>query len=352
MKTCSSIHLTDSKLAILLLFVLVSFSFTLAQDWDRIINLKGTWKFSLGDDKQWAAKDFKDSEWEDIKVPAAWETEGYYNYNGFAWYRIHFNYDPDLQNENIYVDMGYIDDVDEVYLNGKLIGSSGSFWPDYKTAASVRRRYPVESKMFVNGDNVIAVRVFDSYSTGGILKGDVGVYTLKNALLADINLEGKWLFKKGDDESWKDLKLDVSDWQTIQVPGVWDKNYDGFAWYRKEFRVEKDFNTDKLILMVGKIDDLDEVYVNGNFVGATGFINKDKTNIKIGGEAADFRCYLLPKNLLKKGEINIIAVRVYDGRERGGIYEGPVGIIHQDKYRKYWKEKGRNVFDSLFGSHF
>jgi sialate O-acetylesterase len=56
-------------------------------------------------------------------------------------------------------------------------------------------------------------------------------------------------------------------------------------------------------------------------------------------------------NALKPGEENVLAVRVYDGYLNGGIYEGPIGIITQDKYRKFWKDRSKkNIWDLIFGN--
>ncbi|MGE5400203.1 MAG: glycoside hydrolase [Ignavibacteriales bacterium] len=333
----------------LLFLLVITLGHASAQDWNRIVNLESKWKFSLGDDKKRAETGFQDSGWDEIEAPAAWEEQGYYGYNGYAWYRKHFQYTPGLEKENIYLDLGFIDDVDEVYLNGKLIGSSGAFPPEYRTAAGVIRRYAVPANSFTKGDNVIAVRVYDAYSRGGIYNGELGLYSLENALIADIDLEGSWMLKKGDNPAWKEMTVSDPGWGAVEVPGAWEGKYDGFAWYRKEFTVEKDITSDKLFLMLGKIDDLDETYVNGQLIGSTGIITEDISKIKFQWEAAEFRCYVLPAGLLKKGEKNVIAVRVYDGRERGGIYQGPVGIIRQNKYIRYWKDKNKNFFKNIFG---
>ena len=51
------------------------------------------------------------------------------------------------------------------------------------------------------------------------------------------------------------------------------------------------------------------------------------------------RVYSVPQKLLKFGESNTIAVRVYDGFQDGGIYEGPIGLITQTNYKKYFTKK-------------
>ena len=327
-----------------------------SQEWDRLKNLKGYWKFTIGDDMNWADPSYNDSKWEEIRVPAYWEDEGFYGYNGYAWYRKHFDFPNDFDGSIIYLDLGSIDDIDQTYLNGKLVGFSGSFPPDYQTAYNAYRHYPVPVKYFnKNGDNVIAVRVFDSELGGGICKGNIGLYYVPNALVADVNLEGYWKFKTGDNKEWEKPDFNDNDWSNLIVPGYWEsqgfKDYDGYAWYRKTFKAPSDINNKKLVLMMGKIDDLDEVYVNGQLVGSTGTMyDNPSRNTHNNNEYAQFRGYYLPNGLIKAGEDNVIAVRVWDGWLNGGIYQGPIGLITQERYIKFWRnnKSKKNVFELFF----
>ena len=100
---------------------------------------------------------------------------------------------------------------------------------------------------------------------------------------------------------------------------------------------------------MGKIDDLDQVYLNGKIVGATGKMYDEEYKNHHSDEYAQFRgYYILDNSLLKINQDNVIAVRVYDGYINGGIYEGPIGLITQEKYIKYWrdrKKKSKNIFE-------
>ncbi len=154
-----------NKINIGLVFILLvsATELTTAQDWDRLVNLRGGWKFSIGDDMDWANPKFDDSGWEIIKVPSTWEDEGFHGYNGYAWYRKHFTVPYSIQDRIITLKLGRIDDVDEVYVNGNLVGSSGKFPPHYQSAYNAWRDYPLPEKFLNFGkENVIAVRVYDS----------------------------------------------------------------------------------------------------------------------------------------------------------------------------------------------
>ncbi|MGE5683372.1 MAG: beta galactosidase jelly roll domain-containing protein [Bacillota bacterium] len=326
----------------------------------RYVYLEGKWRFSIGDDKKWSRPDFDDHEWEEIKAPSAWEEQGFNGYDGYAWYRKHFYCPSNLSGKILYLHMGYIDDVDEVYVNGKLVGSSGEFPPYYNTAYTAYRRYPLpESLLKINGDNVISVRVYDAQMSGGIMSGELGIYAVEFPVQPDIVLEGYWKFHVDDNMQAKEKNFNDKDWNEIIVPGTWEsqhyQNYDGFAWYRKKFTLPDNLKGKTLVLLLGKIDDKDETYLNGRLIGQTGNLHDEGTN---DYDWQRFRGYFIPADALQKD--NVIAVRVYDGYIDGGIYEGPVGIMTQEKYNAYWKSRRdqqqqnkkhqKNIWELLFGS--
>jgi sialate O-acetylesterase len=311
------------------------------------LDLKGEWKFSIGDDMNWIKLEFNDENWENIKVPSPWENEGFNGYDGYAWYRKHFKASQNLKGKSIYLSMGYIDDCDEVYVNGHLVGFSGSFPPNYYTAYNAMRMYPCPQDFInFNGDNVIAVRVYDDQLEGGITSGDIAVKSIES-FQPDINLEGQWKFSLGDSSAFKDKNFSDKKWETLIVPAYWEtqghKDYDGFAWYRKTFVIPDNLKNKKLIFLGGKIDDLDQIYLNGVLIGSTGNMGKDlgnsfATKPTFDQEWSKFRAYNIPDSLIIQGKPNTVAVRVYDGYLNGGMYQGPVGVISQDKYTKFWRE--------------
>jgi len=111
--------------------------------WKRIVRLNGDWKFSVGDSADWATPGFVDQEWATIHAPAEWQSEGYEGYNGYAWYRKTFVFPSGHDRDEVYLSLGRIDDVDQVYLNGKLVGGTGQFPPHYASAYDQARVYEV-----------------------------------------------------------------------------------------------------------------------------------------------------------------------------------------------------------------
>jgi sialate O-acetylesterase len=322
---------------------------TAAQDWRLLYGLRGDWKFEIGDDKCWADVKFDDSQWETIYAPAKWEDEGFPAYDGYAWYRKHFQATADWRDKSLYLRLGRIDDVDEVYVNGKLVGMTGAFPPEYETAYNVTREYQVPMYCLnIPGDNVIAVRVFDDQLEGGIIDGRLGLYEDRNALVPDIPLAGAWRFSTGDNATWKEASYEDTSWSTILVPSYWERqgfpNYDGFAWYRIRFQVPASDAGKRMILLLGNIDDFDETYLNGKLIGKTGTMGRSVMNSNAWQQVRAYT--ILPEQLLA-GRENVIAVRVYDGYRDGGIYKGPIGIVTRERY-VMWEKEMRRRFDSFW----
>ncbi len=92
--------------------------------------LNGPWRFHLGDDPLWASPSFDDSQWETQIAQRPWGEQGYPSYTGFAWYRLHLSLNPASDNRNDFsLLVPHLDDVYEIYWNGRSIGSSGRFPP-------------------------------------------------------------------------------------------------------------------------------------------------------------------------------------------------------------------------------
>ena len=309
-----------------------------------VVNLEGPWKFMIGDESRRAEPDFNDSGWESITVPSSWENQQFYGYDGYGWYRKSFRIPERFQGEPLMLFLGYIDDVDATYLNGQKIGHQGSFPPQFWTAYNAQRQYVMPAGLLnFNGENTLAVRVYDARLEGGIIRGPVGIFHRQSELESDMNLEGYWKFRRGDNMSWKAPDYDDNGWKQIHVPGIWEdqvsRDYNGFGWYRKKFRVPEAWEGERYVLMLGKIDDADEVYINGEMVGHTGELHKDPSRIQLYDEHNQPRYYYLEREDLNPGTINTIAIRVFDRGGEGGIYKGPVGLVELRKFVRFWRNR-------------
>jgi sialate O-acetylesterase len=324
-----------------------------AEDWRRIISLAGAWKFEIGDNPQYSARDYNDSKWEEVRAPDAWENQGFPGYDGYAWYRRSFRTPAEAQDYLLYLQLGSIDDVDETFLNGKLIGYQGRMPPNYETAYNFSRRYLIPPEFLdPSGENLIAIRVYDDEIAGGITHGDLGIFYTPDQMEVAMPLNGPWKLKMEDERNFAQPDWDDSDWQQVAVPSFWDsygyKDYDGAGWYRTRFRLPRNLADEKLILFLGRIDDVDQVYLNGKLLGKTGpWPERDNVGNLYGDYYVQVRAYFIPKNMLSPDQENVLAVRVFDVMLHGGIWDGPVGLATRRQYM-IWQDRNSSPKDFLW----
>lgn len=136
-------------------------------------------------------------------------------------------------------------------------------------------------------------------------------------------------FHTGDNPQWKEFGFDDSQWQSLVTTKRWETQgiirYDGYAWYRLKFKLpsslrENAFWKDTLSVLLSKIDDMDETFLNGVKIGQTGLFPSDP-----GGPAGKWsvpRIYNLKADnpCIRWDQENIIAVRVLDNGDGGGIF--------------------------------
>jgi alpha-galactosidase len=148
------------------------------------VNITKGWKFKTGDSTAWSSPAFNDSSWSPIEVGKPWESQGYEKYDGFGWYRLHIVIPSSIKErsflkEKLRFDLGKIDDGDEVFLNGKLIGrNAGKVFNIKDGPYDEQRSYSVlltDPKILWDKENVIAVRVYDHGGDGGMYDGKYGI---------------------------------------------------------------------------------------------------------------------------------------------------------------------------------
>ena len=304
--------------------------------WERVVDLRGPWRFHLGDDLDRTTASYDDSAWESIFVPASWEDEGFWGYNGYAWYRKSFSLSRSALRQTLFLHLGRIDDADQVWVNGHFVGSTGRFpESDYETAYFAERIYRIPAEFLRAGSNVIAVRVYDANLNGGLIEGSVGVYALRNGPELAVDLAGAWDFQPGESGT---QTVPERGWTTLTVPAKWEpqgfSRLDGYAWYRRTVILPPRLRSEKLILVLGRVDDLHEVTLNGRRIGGSGSLDDPYVR---GSEWQQLRAYRLDDVPLH--EKNDLVVRVYDSGFEGGIYEGPVGVMTEAAFDR-WRSGG------------
>lgn len=137
----------------------------------QLVPLPYEWKFKLGDNMEWATQSFNDAAWDTKQVGSSWAATGMKD-NVYAWYRIKIVIPSSMKSaengKGLKLNLGKIDDVDQTFFNGKMIGQTGSLPPHYETKWDAERVYTIsENDVLWDKENVIAVRVF-SLDVGGV----------------------------------------------------------------------------------------------------------------------------------------------------------------------------------------
>ncbi len=149
-------------------------------------------------------------------------------------------------------------------------------------------------------------------------------------------LDSEWKFKTGNDLNWAAQGFDDSSWGTIDPKNTWEnqgyKGYNGYAWYRCKTLIRSSLKdqskiTDSLQIFLGKIDDCDHVFLNGELIGENGRTIYEKLQpaddyIKQHGLWNTDRRYLLAQNdpRIHWDQENLIAVRCFDHDGPGGMF--------------------------------
>lgn len=110
-------------------------------------------------------------------------------------------------------------------------------------------------------------------------------------------------------------------WQALAVPGTWDERsrnelggFDGVAWYRCLVRPPADWADREWELLVEKVDNAYEAYVDGVRVGGGGRLPPDYVN-----GLDEKNSHPVPGAVRRAGDWLLVAIRVYDHEGRGGF---------------------------------
>jgi len=115
--------------------------------------------------------------------------------------------------------------------------------------------------------------------------------------------------------NWAQEKLDTNKWKTLQVPGFFKEQGSDFGngavWVRKTVELTQAQAAKKAVLWLGAIVDGDQVFVNGQSIGQTGYQYPP-------------RIYAVPAGVLKAGK-NSIAIRLTS-------YSNNAGFVKDKRY--------------------
>jgi alpha-glucosidase (family GH31 glycosyl hydrolase) len=144
-----------------------------------------------------------------------------------------------------------------------------------------------------------------------------------------VNLVPAWKFKTdpsnlGVKEKWFDATIKDDAWGSMQSGKPWEEQgfpgYDGVAWYRQSLELPVNVPFGPLYLIFGGVDDEYDLYVNGALISHHGSPDNSVFNTITATEVG---------TAMRRGEVNLIALRVNDIGGPGGLTLGPTMIANK-----------------------
>jgi sialate O-acetylesterase len=124
------------------------------------------------------------SQWKTTAVPGGWNLMNIHG-DGVIWYRKEFTLTGEQAQGAITIALGGIDDWDETYLNGHLIGRTNEYSAD--------RKYTVCPDGLKSGKNLLVVKVVNTGGAAGFYHEADKIYCQTNG--ARISLAGEWQYR-------------------------------------------------------------------------------------------------------------------------------------------------------------
>ena len=167
----------------------------------------------------WLDPDLDLSAFPKAPTPSLWDDTGQedlYRFDGVVWFYRSIDLTAEQANQDATLSLGAINDSDQTYVNGQLVGTKERAWRE-------KRIYTVRKNVLKPGENVIQVRAEDTGGTGGFTGEANEVYLQLGA--ERLELAGEWPFKV--EEIYRREKSVFSDGKTIL--DVFLENYGPYA---------------------------------------------------------------------------------------------------------------------------
>lgn len=143
----------------------------------------------VADSASWKQAGYDHSKWSVMALPNAWESQPKLSrLDGIVWFRCHINISAEDAGKPATLHAGMIDDNDQTYFNGELIGASGGW--------NTKRVYQIPAAQLKAGKNAIAIRVEDTGGGGGIWGDSADLYLEVNGHKYALN--NNWAYRIQD----------------------------------------------------------------------------------------------------------------------------------------------------------
>ncbi len=148
------------------------------------------WKDLSFNDENVPSPEFNDNEWPVIYLPSYFE-KIIGEFDGAVWFRKKVEINQDMAGKDLVLSLGPVDDMDRIFLNGKLVGAN-----EISGVWQVDRIYDVPASLVKNGINTISVRVLDTQGGGGIYGTPEKMkLSLKSDIKVSVPLNGDWKYQ-------------------------------------------------------------------------------------------------------------------------------------------------------------
>jgi hypothetical protein len=120
-------------------------------------------------------------------------------------------------------------------------------------------------------------------------------------------------YEVGEKDGWYNTGFNDTSWPKIMIGTFWEfqgEDYDGIAWYRRQFTAPSVQSGKRVFLAFGAVDDAAKVWLNGKYVGTR--------DVHLGWNIPF--AFEVTKQL-KPGQVNVLAVEVTDRGGNGGIWK-------------------------------
>ena len=167
--------------------------------------------------------------WNNIVLPNGFEQSEVGNVDGIVWFRKEITLSEKQAETQALLSLGVIDDHDETYVNGQLVGETDDWYTN--------RKYIFKKGILKPGKNTIAVKVLDRSGGGGFAGASADMFLKMGSEQAD--LSGNWLFRPAVTTAQFDVKQDganafPSQLYNAMVAPVISFPIKGVIWYQGE----------------------------------------------------------------------------------------------------------------------
>ncbi|NDV81718.1 glycoside hydrolase family 2 protein [Bacteroides sp. 51] len=158
-------HFKSTALLAYSLFIAIC---SFAQD----ISLNGKWKFrtdynNMGYSEQWFSPSASTAGWDTMDVPGCWNTRREYSqYTGVAWYQTQFNYNENLNGDDLILFFEAVYSDAEVWFNGTKLGSHDFGFTSFEFDVTQLIKQGVSNTITLRVDNTFKLGA--TWNWGGI----------------------------------------------------------------------------------------------------------------------------------------------------------------------------------------